>query len=384
MRGSPLVLVVASVGCATPTSPSFLAETALVVDTSDGTKVKGFDFQLEFATSEMRMPNRLVYRGTELLSPADGGGNEVTEHGIGLALYPAYAIVAPEFFGTTAASVGNSNPTSTLTTELAGPAVVRQRVDWSLDFACEGTQHAMGTSYFTTFPSGEIHHRVDATYAVNGLRTVTPGTCGRGSSGHLNAVSYWVFTAPQSANRTADDTRLPVDGDPRACASWDATHTVGVDLGTELTRFHANDTNSFIASYPGEDGGDMVSGQPHKATTRIQLSAQPQCAAATARFDRPTLTIGGKPIGPDADGIYRDDTPHAAAISITARDGKMPGGFAVSLDLGGVDHVKVTRDGPTEATDHDWYLAQPDGDRVIVYLRDELPGDQTITIEPLD
>ncbi len=383
-------------GCATPGALpdgdlTVIAESKGILVTSTGAE----SYALRFSPGELQMPKSLTYRDTELIGATQ---NASEESGVGVGLFPAWNAIASELL-LGRAQLGAVSSTATI--ELAGPAVGRVRVAWSIAYTCAGGPHtATGESSFTVFPSGRI---VDTERQINPANSIlmgVGGACGIYQDSYPESLyfptTFWTFAGDPSAN--VDDHDLPLT-DPNlgtdhrfsvACARWPG-FAVGMRWPNAQSRFKYGDPtyNPFIHDYlPDINTSTVVDASLPTITTSLRLATGLACADLATGI--PTLdlalTVADAPVVIADDGIFRDPTPHHGRFTVRAEGTGIPAGWALSLDVGGSDLVRVTRT-------HDnagFYLAQKTGDdggldanRVILYFRDALDPTDTITIEPM-
>jgi hypothetical protein len=361
-----LVVAVAAAGCANvPPDPRDLR--LLDVDEATG-RVSSNDrapllFNLQFASSGARMPQSLSINGVNRLAE----GQCPNEGGIGIAVYPAAVAAAPMLGGDPTAS-------STLTFDMAGPAVARVKVEWTLPFECNLAQRqGKGTSTFTIFPNGRIvRHDVTTPTAV--ALSVDTNPCGCSAESNFYLTSYWAFTPAQNVN---PDGSPFTDGGTAGCAVY-GNHMIAVAWPDSHTRVI---TDNAVSAFTYEWVTDSMTLSPdeRELVSAIQISketAPAKCADALADLDDFPITVAGSSIVTDDSGIYIDNRHHTARVEISAPR-RIPRGFAVALDVGGFG--EITRSPPL---DGDWYGAQHDNGRTVFWFRDGLDVGQTIAIEP--
>jgi len=369
MRARWLVLAVTAGACvAIPPPPAGRrlldvdAVTGRVATRSDAP----FQYTVEFSDRNPRMPQAIVIDGVNRLA----GDACPLEAGVGIGVYPAFAAGAPGLSGT-------ETQGGTFDVQWAGPVIARIAVGWNFHYDCSGAQIAQGTSTFTLFPNGRIVRHDVATPSTT---TLTPdatscGSCTNDTSFYF--TSFWTFAAG-SQNVAPDGTPF-VDGmSQQACAVY-PNHTIGVSwpeaLPTRVITGRA--VTPFVFDWANNVA--MLAPTEREATTAIVLSeehAPAKCADVVADLARFQITSGSRQVDPDDNGIYQDPDRHTSPFAISTPR-QLPRGFAISLDIG--DHATVTRQPAREGA---WYGAQPDGARTVLWFRDGLAVNETISIEP--
>ena len=360
-----LVVAVAAAGCVkVPPDPRDVRllevnETGLVSSTDRAP----LNFSMQFASGGARMPQTLSINGMNRLAES----RCPNQGGIGIAVYPAVVAAAPSLGGDTTAS-------STLTVDMAGPAVARVKVDWTAPFECNLSQRqAKGTSTFTIFPSGRIV-RHDVTTPATGALSVDTNPCGCSSESNFYLTTYWTFMSAQNVNANGAPF---TDGGVGGCAVY-SNHMIAVAWPDSHTRV-ITDNGASEFTYEWVTDSTTLSIDQRELVSAIQISkdtAPAKCADALANLDDFPITVGGSSVVTDDSGIYIDTHSHTGRVEISAPR-RIPGGFAVATDVGGFG--EITRNPPV---DGDWYAAQHDNGRTVFWFRDALDVGQTIAIEP--
>jgi hypothetical protein len=353
-------------GCAT-VPPDPRDRVLLDVDDSTGrvasTSRAPVQFTMEFADRGARMPQRLVLDGVNRLAE----GQCPNEGGIGIAVYPAALAAAPMLGGDTTAS-------STLTVDMAGPAVARVKVEWTMPFECNLAQReGKGTSTFTIFPNGRIV-RHDITKPTAVALSVDTNPCGCSAESNFYLTSYWAFAPTQNVN--PDGTPF-IDGSLAGCAVY-ASHMIGVAWPDSHTRV-ITDNNVSAFTYEWVTDSTTLSPDERELVSAIVMSkgtAAAKCGDVLADLDDFPIMIDGSSVSTDDSGIYVDMRSHTGRVEISAPR-RVPSGFAVSLDVGGFG--EITRSPPA---DGDWYGSQSDNGRTLFWFRDALAVGEKISIEP--
>jgi hypothetical protein len=270
--------------------------------------------------------------------------------------------------------LGGDNASSTLTVDMAGPAVARVKIDWTVPFTCAlAQQQAQGTSTFTIFPNGRIVRHDVATPTMNML-TVDTNPCGCSAESNFYFTSFWGLARAQNAN---PDGSPFTDGATAGCAVY-SNHMIGLTWPDGHTRVI---TENGISAFIYEWVTDSMTLPPdeRELTSAILLSeetAPAKCGDVLADLDDFPIMIAGSSVVTDDSGIYVDGRQHTGPVVISAQR-RVPHGFAVALDVGGL--AEISR---SPAVDGDWYGIQADGDRTVFWFRDGLGVGETISIDP--
>jgi len=277
-----------------------------------------------------------------------------------------------------ASGLNGSMGTSQLTVVMAGPAVARVRVDWTMPYTCQGAQVASGTTTFTLFPTGRIV-RTDAIAAPSTTHLgVTPAgaECGCTSdTPSYDVETFWAFRPGTDVD--ASGAPATSSGDATGCTLYaNDGAAIAVSWGDRTTRIPTTSTyvKDFVQDVPTLDPA------PVALTSAIQLAASGTvtCAQLLAGLVDPDLLIAGSHVQTDETGIFRVDGALTDAFAITTTQ-HVPAGFAVSLALD--PHAVLTSSAaPTGA----WYTAQidPTDGHTILYFRDALEPGDSIAVEP--
>ncbi len=387
--GIRVVGAIVIAGCASVREPSTLTDEPVVVEQGTGVSIIGPDYQLDFAATNIHMPQQLTIAGVPRMS-GDVQSNAYLQHGAGVNLQPIFNASAPDFDGATMQDQTHyAAVASTLDVQLAGPAIARVRVGWTIAFRCDdvsvgGTHTAHGVSTFTTFPSGKIVRTDVASATDHALAEPTSGnpiTCGLfaldpNDSDLLSFNSYWTFNSPLDDDVDATGAAIAFNRHvhmyPSACATYDDRY-LGVVFGGTESHITDDGLNWF--------GYDFVNSMPRIDTTEYSTETQyataPRssgCGAAIAALATPVLAIDGVPLVVQ-DGLAVDPVPHPERFALTST-GTTPAGFAIEVDLGGHDHLELHRSDGVEGDG--WFIPQADGASTILWFRDALPPDVTI------
>ncbi len=335
------------------------------------------EYSLDYPATGILLPTSLTFKDMPLLA------TDVFpfESNVGIAMLPAIRVA-----GGGAVPQGSSS----LVVEIEGLAIVRLKSTYTVEYECYGPQVLTGETTFTIFPHGRIVRHDEVT---PNLTEFPDRGCGTGSDGYF-FTSFWSFTAPTVGPLDANDQAAGTDS-TELCARY-----VAPDLGialiwdTTLTEPRLPDplppTNSMRFVYdfidPGVDGAANFVGTVGDADSVLQLaqSAVEPCKTMLDGVKDRQPTINGALASLDDSGFYAIDDPTPDRVTIEATTDGLPAGFAVSLDLGGASHARVTRsDG---AMDGVWFIPEldPQNDRIVFWFRDQLPPADSITIEPLD
>lgn len=323
-------------------------------------------YVVKFAASGVRTPESILVAGKEILR----GGTCPFEGGVGITVYPALTASAP--------ALGGVDATGSLTVDWAGPVIGRVTVAWrSATYTCNArSQQAGGTSTFTMFPNGRIVRHDVATPSTTAI-TNDSNDCGCYNDNLYNFSSFWNF---QRASQTVlPDGSAWIDGTSElACAVY-PDHTIGIGFSDAgHARVFPDNSTAFVYDWAHE--ATTLAPDERETTTAIVLSTASQasqCGEVTADLADPPISIGGiGGITSDASGVYPGPAGLTGSYEITAPVA-LPRGFAVSLALGAIPGVART-----PAVAGDWYAAQIEGDRVLLWFRDGLAATDKITITP--
>jgi hypothetical protein len=352
-----------TLGLASCADPVFYQQRIYVTEPRlNMTRINGAGYQIDFPADGVRLPESLLLADSgEVLA----GGACPTESLVGIALYPGMII---------ASDIDVTNETPALDIVENGPAVVSVVVGYQVPYTCTGTTPRLsGTSTFTLFPSSRIV-RHDVVRATDMALTSNPGCgCAAGNTGPFIFTSYWMFNTPQLVNPS--NAAIPVgSAGPSVCAA------VGVDLvalqwdpgATRVER-----PMNAAATVYDLFRCNAVDNTPREITSSLQVGyRQTDCGDVLQGLANPPLTIDGREVTMNADGIYEDRDAHVGGeFQIIADDGSVPP-FAVLLNLGPSRHVRVSR---SEGS----YSVQPAaGGGSLFWFDDGLADNESIYITP--
>lgn len=327
-------------------------------------------YVVKFAARGVRMPEAIIVAGADALRGNDRCG---LESGVGVNLYPAFTASAPTLGGS-----DQVRPTDGLAVDWAGPVIARVVVTWSSLYTCNGgEQLASGASTFTLFPNGRIVRHDRATPSTTAL-TLDGGRCGCNTDDNFNFSSFWSFQ-PAAQNVLPDGTAWRDGTSAFGCAVY-SDHTIGVGFSDPGHARLFTDGGSSAFDYDWVRQATTLDPSERTTTTAILLSNENQasrCGEVTADLVDPPITIGSTAgIGTDDNGIYPGPARQTARYQISS-PARLPRGFTVSLDLGAIPVVE--RSPPATG---DWYAAQAQDDRILLWFRDGLEVGQAITIDP--
>jgi hypothetical protein len=278
------------------------------------------------------------------------------------------------------AQPGAGHVRSTIMTLLSGPAVVKIRVTFGVDYLCPAIQTVSGTIDFTMFPGGRIvREDIAVTPSTNPLAQDANCGCQQSASSpaDLRVLSYWAFE-PMHATQVQANGQAATDGMLAACTMYPEV-AIGVSWAEQAAgaRYHPNATASHVLDWTA--GAATLATTPLSMTSAIQIADTPdlptsKCRDVLALLADAPLQIGDTRLpSADHDGIYRDPVTHTGAFEVKATGTEVPSGFAISVDLGGADHADLS--GRIATVQHD-------GGRFLIAFRDGLSPGDSFTIEP--
>lgn len=416
MRGAPALVLAA--GCFSV--PPYEPQTGLSYTESDaggavvsgrGTGVgfnsggapAGSGFSLRFADGPgFHFPDAMTIDGIDVMGHEPPTAGCFREDELGILIAPTARI---------SAHGGAQVAKNVLSAELRGPAVAKVKLDWGVAFSstCSSTHTPGGTSTFTVFPDGRIL-RVD-TLADPDTSTMAPSLCAcetpTASEDMLfHIFSYWTVARDLVKKLYAPDEKTPptpgdyngIDGAPTACVDTGASQMTVAWHEAADTRVRGGGAVIGFAREQGNGPAELRS-FGYKFGSTLVLSRD-GCAPAIMRAEQfleslnPQSTIvrpvqiGDARVTPSAlDGIYGGDSGTGEPGIELAGDsidiaGPAPAGTAVWLRF--PHPVEALRAVHSDAHGMgEWYLAQQvDKSSWIVWLRDQVPVNQKITISP--
>ena len=368
-------------GCASVPEPTGLSTPGIFIEQEgDRVRVVAPDYELDFSPTGVHLPDHLkVDEGrTDLL----GADAPCFESRAGFSVTPAVSVDA---------GMPGKAARSELVTLLAGPAVAKIEVTFSVDYDCPGMETVSGKTAFTMFPGGRIvREDVMVAPSTNPLGKVGNCGCQQETKSHnfhnLVFTSFWAFY-PGNANQVQADGDAVTQDVYAACTMY-PDRAIGVAWemapGT-ATRFHPHAAASHVLDWVADH--TALDPTPQSITSAIQISnARPagpaDCGKLLARLADVPRQIGQTRLeASDHDGIYRDPTPHRDAFTITAPEAAVPPGFAISVDLGGADHAVVRRSPAADPIAIAQREIEATSRFLFVFIDGLAPGD-TLTIEP--
>jgi hypothetical protein len=220
--------------------------------------------------------------------------------------------------------------------------------------------------------------RHDAARPSTTTLTIDGNPCGCNTDDKFNFSSFWSFQ-PAAQTVVPGGAAWSDATSALGCAVY-ADHTIGVGF-SELSHTRLSpvaEISAFV--YDWAHDATTLDPSERQTTSAILLSKETQasrCGEVTADLADPPITIGNTAgILSDANGVYPGPARQATSYTISSPV-RIPAGFAVSLDLGAVP--VITR---TPAMEGDWYAAQAQDGRILVWFRDELAAGDTISIVP--
>jgi hypothetical protein len=401
VRGAPALLLAA--GCFS--EPAYEPETGVVFAPSAAGSAAGGGtvtgrgpgpaFALRFADGPgFHFPDSLTIAGTEVL------GSEATpgcfrEDQLGVLIAPVARI---------SASSGTPVTRNVLTPVLRGPAVTQVKLEWEAAFTCDPRRTPRGTSTFTVFPDGKIV-RIDSIEDPS-TSTITPSQCAcadaMGSDALFHSFTYWTLarSALQSffvPDFSPDAQPLPLSGEvvfgnqTLACAQGPAAQVAFLWSDFLNAQIRGGGAIIGFSHELGEVGTSQLDSFSFKDRSAAFLETK-GCAAAIDRAQRygmpPKLKIDDDLVPPsELDGIYGGDTGSGTSPGFLAKSdrvvltGPIQAGFAVWVRFPrSVEGIRTT---PSfQRPEGEWYLPQRvDDSSWLFWFKDQLTGDQTITIE---
>lgn len=370
------IVLTALVGCASVSDPPGLSLPGMFVEADAAVRVFAPTYQMDFSATGLHLPEHLLVNqgAVDIL----GTDLPCSESRVGIAVTPALS-----------ANAGTPVKMSEITPVLNGPAVVKVNVTYEVEYSCPGPETLRGETDFTLFPGGRIV-REDIMISPSSDQLGIVGQCGCQQETNpqnfhnLFLSSFWAFD-PDHASQVQPD-GSPVTEDIYSACTIYPNRAVGVRwqmLGGTSTRF-ASPGGPAIHILDWASNATKLDPTPRQITSAIQIwntaPVASDCAKVVALLDDPPLQIGDTVHGSsDHDGIYRDTVVHADRFTIAARDADVPAGFAVSVDLGGASHARLTR---SPAKDPLAYIQRESDTRFLIAFVDGLAPGESITIEP--
>ncbi|HEY5938705.1 MAG TPA: hypothetical protein VIU61_28835 [Kofleriaceae bacterium] len=381
--------LVALAACATvPEPPPELGDDVVTVAYQNGgVQVRGpiteggvplYEMTFPDTSDEIGMPDSFKIGGRETLSLPPDDCNR--ERRIGVALFPAGVVTSGDI-----ASFGGESNVETI---VEAPGLAKVRVTYDIDYQCPTLQTFSGESIFTFFPSGRIV-REDIEISPSSSTIDPQGAnfaCGCGFTDiPFYFTSFWSFDANGSDEQVDANNMEPRDGITSQACTMYPTHGVGVAWPDASTRFHPSVASTHVYDFLANQQS-IPEGESGSVTSAVQVHdgvrTPGTCGNMLAQLADPRLLVGDEQLGStDHDGIYRPSEEHDDTTVLTTDDG-IPGSWAISINLGGATHGRVTRSPPLD--DFVRFHADPEseGNTVFVFLQGLAPG-ESITIEPL-
>jgi hypothetical protein len=371
---------------------------------SSGGAPAGSGFSLRFADGPgFHFPDALMVDGTDAMGHEQPSVGCFREDEVGVLIAPTSRISAHG-----GAQVGKNVLSAAA---LRGPAVVQVKLEWGSAFLplCSTTHSPGGTSTFTVFPDGKIVRSDTVADPVTSL--INWSTCACAAPTISNDMVFRVFTYWTLARGFIKALYTP---DPQAVPSAGEYNGIGnvdvscVDSGSsQVTVAWPTTMDTWIRGgidvigFAHEQGGgpSELAAFDFKDRSAVFVSHD-GCTAATLRAEQflesldPQSTIvrqvqiGDAKLSPSAiDGIYGGDSGSGEPGIELAGDsvdiaGPTPPGIAVWLRF--PHPVEALRAVHSDSSAMgEWYLAQQvDKSSWIVWLRDQIPVNQKITISP--
>lgn len=351
--------------------------------TDQGVRVIAPDFELDFPATGVGMPEHLMVHNVDVF------GTSASCHdasGAGIMVTPAVQ-----------ASAANKSPNPANMVLATGPAMVKIRVKYDIDYMCPNDERLSGTSDFTIFPGGRIvREDKDIQPSTHTLPYIDVCGCQQPSepSKPLYFSSFWAFDAT-GATQVPENGISPLANDVyKACTMYDqhaiAVHWEEGHVGTH-TRFLSQPTAVHDLDWPNGAGSAsddhyMLAPTKQSITSAIQVWAKPptnllECAHILERLEDPPLTVGTTHMDSSGyDGIYRNDSAiHSDKFDVIAGDNSVPAGFAIAVNLGGASHAVVTR---SDGSQHVALLQPDEGNRFVIVFSEGLMAHESLSIEP--
>ena len=324
------------------------------------------------------MPDSFKVGGRETLRLEPDDCNR--ERRVGVALFPAGVVASGDI-----ADFGGDSNVETL---VEAPGLAKVRVTYDIDYLCPAIETFRGQSVFTFFPSGRIVREDIAIDPSDGGIEPDAGaadSCGCGFTDiDFFFTSFWAFADTGFDEQVDENNQMPRDGVTSAACTMYPTHGVGVSWPDASTRFHPSVASAHVYDFLANQ--NALPDETRFVTSAVQVRDDVRtpgaCGEILAQLADPPLEVGEEHLGStDHDGIYRPALEHSGTTVIKTDEG-IPGSWAVSLDLGGADHGRVTRQPDIE--DFVRFHADPEtpGNTVFVFLQGLAAG-ESITIEPL-
>jgi len=360
-----------------------------------GGTAKGADFSLHFAGGGFHLPDKLTIGSIDdVLGHASEGCHDENE--VGITIAPTLRINADS----KATQVTNG-----LMPVLRGPAAVQVKLDWASQFACTDNSSVLpkGTSTFTVFPDGRIV-RDDRLDDPNPQSPPAPvaDVCicdpNEMTTSGFTVSSYWTlaqehFQSLYSPDPTTFPIMAEITSPSTACIAGDAFQ-VGFAWPTmDQSTIHGAGTLIAFGRYNIINNTGMLDTFPWENSLAMFIERGGNCMTTLAHakaYNTPSTSAlsinGSQPISASIhDGIYGGAGANGPpGIRVTADRVELTGtvgnSFAVWLQFPhAVDALRATLPGMTGP----WYVPQQvANDSWIVWFRDALSANQTITIEP--
>jgi hypothetical protein len=352
---------------------------AVSADTSIVTGGGEAKFALEFSSTGVRLPISFKHNDMELLAT-----NICPEPSLaGISLEPMTTAVAGR---AVAAGLESQN---TIRATWTGPAVAQVIVTYGVEYDCAGKQTLEGSSTFTIFPSGRVV-RNDAVQPTKSAAAIDTSSCGgcRGPTGAGSRFdAFWTLRPdgdrweidPMNGERMLTPTQIGTAS--VSCALY-STH--GIALGWAGDGTPSSDQLDNID--PMAFRYDFAKGTMIDSTVEVGLShlifaeSGHTCAELEAKLIQPPFVIdhhGMQPLLPSAFGIYEYPNRVDYAEIRTQSGLAYQHGFALRLDIGEPEHLRIERKSGEQLT----YVEQKDGAAYILWIQDGIAEGDSIIIE---
>jgi hypothetical protein len=326
VRSLRWLVLVGVTACAEPGTPFYTRGGPIV---ENGNVVYFGAVAAEFGSNTVALPLHISANGADILHPAE----TCTPGLVGLSLYPAMEVNA-------ATQAPSRNP---LVTEWPGRAVARVRADIDAPFQCGSSQSQFtGSSTFMFFSNDRIV-RIDENIQPSSVALADDACTCSGTPDPYSLKTFWSFR-----NGTVFNTDFmpgPVTNKP-AC----------IDLGDVMVAVRYEGTDSTISATTGvpiaeqqllpQSSTTWAAGQMGtRSVSHIALSVgndrQVACREAIEKITYPTVFVENDAV-PVVEGIYRATAKtYTSPVRVTVPQ-MINQNFVLELDMGSVDHVRVS------------------------------------------
>lgn len=359
-------------------------------EATGGARVAAEGFELHFAGGPgFHFPDSLKVGGVEMIGN-DPAQKCFAENQIGVRILPTARV---------SADGAATQVTNRLTPVLKGPIVVQARVEWATAFKCSGDRKPSGSSTFTVFPDSRIVRYDELTDESPEVDGASICSCDAAAN-DFNVTTFWTLARGSFAKLYRSDDLSRSDPPPQGGTEIGNVPYSCVDDDTHRLTFAWTDNRiTTIRGTPNLiafgreffDNGNS-SKLPGSGMFRYSNSSALFIGTGDCRAEgfvraeeylkmNSKITVGGM----DAtfstkDGIFGSEQPDLQLSGRVDIKGMVNSSFAVWLRF--THPVEVVRATLANAQGR-WYLPQRiDARSWLVWFREPLKMDQTITVEP--